>query len=379
MGVSMIRQFSHLVGNTNNISLIKKSLERKGLPQFILLSGVQGTGKSTVAELIGMALSCEDAKGGEPCGVCAACISNLQALDKAGGGVSPYIEKVNMARVAKVGNIEDKLKSTFQILHAHDVHVKVFEEFHSLKEEDQRLLLEETTRMPANTFVILTTTKEALVLKEIVSRCLVFHFGRLTLGESNLLVDRLNKNLKLKTQDYKLIYKKADGIPRNLTILVDFLSKTEPSQEEISHLLGVIDKSYFLSVLKESEDFVSYIDLVEELETKYPVDVILLQFKDFLVKLLFAIEGSIFDYFTKADISSLGYTTELVYSMIRLVEACSADTASLNILFLKVRRLLCPAMEMQTQRTIAQNSKVHQQLQSTEGMKTPNRFNVGGV
>lgn len=372
----MLTQFNQLVGNVNNISLIQKSLGRRSLPQFILLSGVHGTGKSTVAELIGMTLSCEVLNAKEPCGQCVACQVNLQALGKAGGGKSPYIEKINMAMVAKSGTMESQMKSTFQILHTHDVHIKVFEEFHSLSEEDQRLILEETTRMPENTYVILTTTHEKLVLKEIVSRCLVFSFGRLTLGESNILVDRLNKNLKLKTQDYTLLYKKADGIPRNLTILVDFLSKTEPDMDEIAHILGVIDKGYFMSIFKQAEDFLTYTELIEDLQTRYAADVVLVQLKDFLLKLIFALEGGVKDYFQPADLKQLNVKTDVVYNMLKLTESCNGDPASLSILFLKIRRLLQPALEVPTQQLIARNSKMHQQTQSSAGIKAPARFNA---
>lgn len=380
----MITQFSHLVGNTHTISLIKKSVERGILPQFILLSGVHGTGKSTVAELIGMSLSCENLQQGEPCCSCSACRNNLEALSKKGAGISPYIEKINMAEVATKGTMLDTLKSTFKLLHTHDVHIKVFEEFHSLDVKDQRLLLEETSRLPEHTYVILTTTKESSILKEIVSRCLTFQFNRLNMGESNILIDRilLNSNIVFKKEEYKLIYKRTEGIPRNIDILVNHISQVEPSSEEMSVLLGYIDKKVFINILGQCKDFNIYISLVEELQTKYPCNTIIKQFIMFLTNLLFAIEGEIYDYFTKKEISKINLSSETVYNILRLLETCKEDIASLDLVFLKIRKLLAPPTQVSTQKLQAENSKSIQQSisptqNSKEVEKTPRRFKGG--
>ena len=200
-----INKFSDIVGNSSTISLIKKGLEKKTLPHFILLEGLYGTGKSSVAELIAMSLTCQNSVSGEACGCCDICLSNKKALGRNGLGVSSYIEKVNMAVVAKERNMIEQVRSTFYILHSDEVYIKIFEEFHALSEADQQLILEETARIPENVYIILTTTNLLKIIKEIRSRCLAFNFNRLTPGESAILIDRVNKKLDLKKSDYELI------------------------------------------------------------------------------------------------------------------------------------------------------------------------------
>lgn len=376
----MITKFSQLVGNASNISLLKKGLLHDTLPQFILLSGVHGTGKSTVAELIGMTLSCDSQSDDGPCGTCTACKANIKALERGGGGISSFIEKVNMAKVAKEGSMTEQMKSTFQILHSNTVHVKVFEEFHILSENDQALLLEETTRIPQNTYVILTTTKESLILKELVSRCLVFSFNRLTLGETNLLVDLLHPENKFKKDIIKLIHKKCDGIPRNINILTNFLLNSEADDSEIAHLLGIVDKTVFISLLTETRDFQLYLELVEDLQASVAPDTLLTQLKQFLTNLLFAIEGDIKDYFSSNDIKKLCLTSEQVYRILQLIESCPTDLSSINLLFFKIRRLITPTSDVVAQKVIAANARslVQTAGQSKDSFKTPEKFKGGG-
>lgn len=369
-----ISKFSDFIGNPFTISLIKKGLEKKTLPQFILLEGLYGTGKSSIAELIAMTLSCKSPIEGEACGHCETCLSNKKALGKSGLGVSSSIEKVNMAVIAKEKNMIEQVRSTFYVLHSDEVYIKIFEEFHALPEYDQQLILEETARIPENVYVILTTTDLLKVIKEIRSRCLTFTFKRLTLGESTILVDKVNKQLKLKKSDYELIYRKTNGIPRNIIILIEFLSKAEASQEEINSLLGIIDKNVFLGLFCNMEYFRLYMEDVMLLESSYSESIILNQLKEFLVQVIFAVEGQIYTFLSKKDISIFdGIDIKTLYDAIKLVERIKdTEKVELDILFLKLRRLFCNPMTVQEQKTsakLARNIKQYTKMEIQEPLK----------
>ncbi len=375
-----ITKFSDIIGNSSTISLIKKGLEKKTLPHFILLEGLYGTGKSSVAELIAMALTCQNTISGEACGHCDICLANKKALGKSGLGVSSCVEKVNMAVVAKERNMIEQIRSTFYVLHSDQIYIKIFEEFHSLLEADQQLILEETARIPENVYVILTTTNLSKVIKEIRSRCLTFNFKRLTLGESAMLVDRVNKKLRLKKSDYESIYRKTNGIPRNIIILVEFLSKAEASQEEMNDLLGIIDKSVFLELFSNMNHFSLYMEDVARMESSYSDTTILNQLKEFLVQVTFAIEGDIYTFLSKKEISILNTVTiKKIYDALKLIEQIKEiEKVDLDILFLKLRRLFCNPMTVQEQKTSASLAKNIKFNVRQEGEKPPKLTRFGG-
>lgn len=376
MGVYIlqINKFSDIVGNSSTISLIKKGLEKKTLPHFILLEGLYGTGKSSVAELIAMSLTCQNSVSGEACGCCDICLSNKKALGRNGLGVSSYIEKVNMAVVAKERNMIEQVRSTFYILHSDEVYIKIFEEFHALSEADQQLILEETARIPENVYIILTTTNLLKIIKEIRSRCLAFNFNRLTPGESAILIDRVNKKLDLKKSDYESIYRKTSGIPRNIIILVEFLSKVEAFQKEMNDLLGIIDKSVFLELFSDINHFSLYMEDVAQIESSYSEDIILNQLKEFLVQVAFAIEGDIYTFLSKKEVSNLNdINIKKLYDAIKLIERLKdTEKVDLDILFLKLRRLFCNPMTVQEQKTsanLARGMKSHMIIEKQEPLK----------
>lgn len=369
-----INKFSDVIGNSSTISLIKKGLERKTLPHFILLEGLYGTGKSSVAELIATALTCRNPILGEACGCCDVCLANAKALSRNGLGKSNYIEKVNMAVIAKEGKMIEQVRSTFYVLHSDQIYIKIFEEFHALSESDQQLILEETARIPENVYVIITTTNLLKIIKEIRSRCLAFTFKRLTLGESAILIDKVNKKLKLQKSDYDSIYRKTNGIPRNIIILVEFLSKTNASQEELYDLLGIIDKSVFLELFSNMNYFSLYMEDVERIQSSYPEGIILNQLKEFLVQVTFALEGQIYTFLTKKEVSTLNSVTiKKLYDAIKLIEQIKeVEKVDLDILFLKLRRLFCNPMTVQEQKTsanLAQNVKSYTLMEKQEPLK----------
>ena len=54
--------FSEVVGQQVSVQILKNSILMNRIPNVVLLSGVRGTGKTTLARLYAKALNCENAK-----------------------------------------------------------------------------------------------------------------------------------------------------------------------------------------------------------------------------------------------------------------------------------------------------------------------------
>lgn len=370
--------FDDLVGNTETISVIRRSLGKKAYPQLSLLSGIHGVGKSSVAVLIALALTCEDPQNGEACQQCITCKKNLIAFKPGATGVSPRVEKVNMALIAENSGMKELIKSTFHLQRSDGIYVKIFEEFHSLSEDDQRLMLEETSRLPLGMYVILTTTHANKILDAMESRCLTFSFGRLNRGQSMILIDRVNTNLRLRAEDYKMIFRKTGGIPRDTVLLLEFLSKSEPTAAEIDTLLGNINSELFIELFESARAYGMYMDSLEALLSSHNPSIVLRKVIDFFVQIVFALEGQIYDEMPKKILARLPFTdSETVYKMIKLAESAEEDERGAQLAFMKMRRLIAPAMTLAEQKLgaeIASNVKGSSRMVSEQKVEPLERF-----
>lgn len=346
---------SDLVGNQMIISLMKKGIKNRKFPKISLISGIHGIGKSSSAELIAMALTCDNPVDGEACRECDTCKKNIAALKPGSTGVSPRIEKVNMALISEQKSMKDFLVSTFQVMRSDGIYVKILEEFHRLNNEDQGLMLEETARLPENVYLILTTTHVNQIIKEIESRCLTFNLGRLNRGETRILVDKVNRRIKLRPEDYDLVYQKTVGIPRDTVILMEFLAANDPSSEEIDALLGNIGKEVFIDLFRATSNFRLYIETVDNLLSAYPGELILKKLSDFLTQTVFALEGGIYEFISKDFLASLPFKElETVYKILKLIESTEPIEHSMKVMFLRMRRFLAPAMTIHEQKISAE-------------------------
>ena len=73
--------FKTFQGNNETVTLLREMLQRDRFPQAVILSGPQGSGKYTLAQMLAKAMNClnpNPASDGLPdyCGVCANCARN---------------------------------------------------------------------------------------------------------------------------------------------------------------------------------------------------------------------------------------------------------------------------------------------------------------
>lgn len=67
------RKFKEVIGHVKVVNELIKRSKDSNFPQVILLEGLTGTGKTTLARIIAMSANCSNLKEGEPCGECPSC------------------------------------------------------------------------------------------------------------------------------------------------------------------------------------------------------------------------------------------------------------------------------------------------------------------
>ena len=340
--------FKSVVGNMASVAVIQQSLINGTFPHISLFSGISGTGKSTCAEIAGLYLTCDSPVDGEPCCTCPTCKNNIKALQTTGR--SNRLVKFNAGTLSSRSDIQELIREIFVLQSSTDNLVYVIEEVHTLTDVQQTALLEEIDKVPPNVFVIFCTTKPGRLLTELRNRALTFNFNRLSKQEMRVLLEQLCRIKGVVINQGKIksmLLSYAKGIPRTLVELFEFIQGNDFEETTISNFLGIIDEESFILLFEamKSASLYDAINVLEDLIDRRPLNVIISQLKDFMLRALFLIEGDVRDGFTVSEIQRINALFEKCSNFMQIcsiIEGLEYNTSEseFKYKFVKIRQLL---------------------------------------
>lgn len=339
-----IYSFNDVIGNFSTVSVIKSSVRNGSFPKFTIMAGDSGTGKSTCAEIVSLALNCENPIDGSPCLRCSSCKINLAALQ--GKGNSTRVKKINMADSEIKKDIANIVTQIFKLEMSSGKSVFILEEVHSLNESSQTALLEEIDKLNDNIYVILCTTKPKKLLEELRNRSITFRFSKLKSSESKILLENLlNKiHIQLPNNVKDEILKHARGVPRIIVGLTDFITKNNCDYGTIIDFLGLIDPKIFYMLFKSINDVSSYVSYLNELILDYTIDDLVSNFKEYVMSLHFLSVG-VSTFYTNTSKKDKDLALELGKSVLYKIQTLVHSTVieqdcDFIFMMLKVRSLV---------------------------------------
>lgn len=156
-------KFSEVVGQPVATKILANSIRMDRVPTALILFGMHGCGKTTLARLYAKSLNCADFDG-EPCCVCPSC-RDIHA------GSSQSVFEYDAASHSGADDAR-----ALKDLVAFEVHgayrVIILDECHMLTKQAQAALLKLIEEPPPKTLFILVTTDVASLESTILSRCL---------------------------------------------------------------------------------------------------------------------------------------------------------------------------------------------------------------
>lgn len=212
-----------------------------------LLLGSRGTGKTTTARLIAKTINCTDRKKGEePCNKCDSCkaITAGSALD---------VIEIDAASNTGVDDIRD-LREKVKLAPTSSSHkVYIIDEVHMLSTSAFNALLKTLEEPPEHVVFILATTDPQKLPDTIISRCLVYDFGKASESEiknklekiaakekidiSAKVLDQIVKNAAGSHRDAQKILEQTTSSSANIDLehpdalnLIKFLTKHDRDQ-----------------------------------------------------------------------------------------------------------------------------------------------------
>jgi DNA polymerase-3 subunit gamma/tau len=162
------RKLSDVYGQASIVKALQKRAATNDFPNAMLLKGMTGTGKTTVAQIIAMIINCT-AKEDKPCGICPSCRSIIEErfdrdTHRLDGGASSKDDVIDFSHLADTSPMYDKNQ------------IFIIEEIDQLSPKAKNALLKLIEKPIKNTYFILLSMNTSGIIPALQSRCQVFTF-----------------------------------------------------------------------------------------------------------------------------------------------------------------------------------------------------------
>ncbi len=236
--------FDTVVGQDAVTSTLKNAIRSGHLAQAFLFTGPRGVGKTTCARILARTINCENL--GEDlvaCGECAPC----KTFDE---GHSLNIFELDAASNNSVEGIRQLILQVSIAPQVGTKKVYIFDEVHMLSPQAFNAFLKTLEEPPSYAIFILATTEKHKIIPTILSRCQVFDFRRIMLGDiTKHLADIAKKEgIEVEPQALHVIAQKADGGLRDALSIFDQLvsfSGNRLTYQDVVQNLNVLDHEHY--------------------------------------------------------------------------------------------------------------------------------------
>lgn len=259
-------RFSDVVGQGRATEALRQKVIEGHVPHALLFAGPRGTGKTTTARILAMALNCESLEDGEPCGDCDFCRGVLQ------GSASIGVTEVDAASNRSIDSIRDLIRS-MQVGSLSRHRVFIIDEVHQLTKDAATALLKTLEEPPDGVVIILATTDPERIQDAIRSRTAIFRF--MSVEQDNIagLIRSVaeHEGIALTEEQVSGIALEGRGSPRDTLSVLERVGSGDVS-DSLGHIVGIMDalldrdvSAVILTVAKSVRDGVDTVTLTTNL------------------------------------------------------------------------------------------------------------------
>jgi DNA polymerase-3 subunit gamma/tau len=209
------QRFEEVRGQEHVTRALRNAVRDDHVAHAYLFSGPRGTGKTSTARILAMALNCEHPADGEPDGTCPSCVDIRR-------GASLDVQELDAASNRKLDEMRDLL-SRVALGTRGRWKVYIVDEVHQLTADAASALLKTLEEPPAHVVFVLATTDPQKVLPTIRSRTQHFEFRLLGADVLSGLLRDVNDRaaLGLAPEAIDLVVRRGHGSARDALSVLD--------------------------------------------------------------------------------------------------------------------------------------------------------------
>ena len=209
--------FASVVGQEALTTTLKNAVTSGKLAHAYLFCGPRGVGKTTCARIFAKVINCTNPRpDGDACGECESCKAFAEQR-------SLNIFELDAASNNGVEHIKTLMEQTRVPPQVGKYKVFIIDEVHMLSAAAFNAFLKTLEEPPAHVVFILATTEKHKILPTILSRCQVYDFERMSVGNiiSHLKNVAADQGVTYEEEALNLIAEKADGGMRDALSIFD--------------------------------------------------------------------------------------------------------------------------------------------------------------
>lgn len=264
------QRFEDVVGQQHVAGTLKNALATDHVAHAFLFTGPRGVGKTTCARILAKILNCENrTKDYEACNECSSCKSfnesasfNIIELDAASNNSVEHIRA--LTEQVRFQPQQGRYK------------VFIIDEVHMLSNQAFNAFLKTLEEPPPYAIFILATTEKHKIIPTILSRCQIFDFRRITVGDmvGHLQAICQKENIEAEGDALHIIGQKADGALRDALSIFDRITAGAAGKkityEAVIENLNVLDYDYYFQITDAllAEDAASILNLFDQILRK---------------------------------------------------------------------------------------------------------------
>lgn len=227
--------FEEVVGQEHITTTLKNAIDSQQLAQALLFCGPRGVGKTTCARIV-------------------ARLINEQRID------NPLMEndtfniyELDAASNNSVDDIRNLIDQVRYPPQQGKFKVYIIDEVHMLSNQAFNAFLKTLEEPPSYAIFILATTEKHKVIPTILSRCQIFDFNRIEVGDITQQLQKIatTEGIEAEQEALDLIAQKADGAMRDalslFDLIVTFSGKQVTYQATIDNL-HILDYDYYFKM-----------------------------------------------------------------------------------------------------------------------------------
>lgn len=239
------QSFDEVIGQNHIIKTLANQIKNDKIGHAYLFCGSRGTGKTSTAKIFAKAINCENPINGSACGKCETC--------KALSGNNMDILEIDAASNNGVDEIRDLREKVKYPPVAGKYKVYIIDEVHMLSPSAFNALLKTLEEPPSHAVFILATTEVHKLPATILSRCLRFDFGLVSVSELSNLVKKIfsQEAIVFEDQAIEVIARAGEGSVRDTLSIADrciSYSGENLTYKSVMEVLGTTEKDMLLQI-----------------------------------------------------------------------------------------------------------------------------------